>query len=939
METRHTFRFWPLLLAFVLAAAFLVPTASIHGEQPGAVLRTGNYYFSLAPNGGNSPDYNATGIIPASTGKLLDGSATTYAGWMGNGSLPGTVQVVIDLLKDYPLDRINVVMNSPNSYWGFKEIVVKYRPEANTDYYYLAGKHVRTGTALNYAVNFPLHDAVARFIVIDMKRSHAYQHIPLSEVQIYRGVGDEGQSPGPALTLTELQDEMKKDGLMADRYGQWIYDDWPGKVTTDAQLQQEYATEAAALADVELDSDIYDPYGGIKALERQTASGYFRLQQIDGIWWFITPDGYPFIMKGVDAASIWEWGYGTPLKKSDGTPRRVFEELPDPTLYADAYSNDANGERVSLLTTNIMKKYGSDYEAKWEDITKKRLIDWGFNAFSKWSKPNTLTFPYLMVLQDPPTLKRIDWTYDVFDPQAESTIEASLQTQLQSAASDPWLIGYTYDNEAGWNADIVAKVLGFGADSPAKAKFVELFAERHNQDLAETNQILGTNAASFEDLKAVPITLSKVPSADVSAFIKLASRTYYSTVRAIIARYDTNHLFLGSSVVPTWRTSLDWDAASMAYVDAFSVDNYTNDPNWMARYQDYGKPLLNLEHTFSTTQHGLSAVNAATSVPTVADRGLSYKAFAEGQLNNPLFVGSGWFSYYDQAVTGRKDGENFNIGLVNQQDQPYADMIDIMKTTNAGLEAVHQGAEQPADPEVPLDIIVDNQDSGFVADAGWVSSSYSASRFGADYVHSNKLANKKATWTPYVTIPGEYNVYMLWNASADRASSARLEIGYDGGTDTTKTVNQKTNGNQWVWIGAYPFEAGTDQYVKITSASTTEYTIADAVKFSLASADPFGATHNPVPSNGTADPVVALDETDGSHVQTGSYLLTGQANEGVKLEVKLNGAAQTTPYGTRYVNVFQVPLNLTEGTNTIKLAATSRSGRTSELTLNLLASD
>lgn len=939
METRHPFRFWPLLLAFVLAAAFLVPTASIHGEQPGAVLRTGNYYFSLAPNAGSSPDYNATGIISASTGKLLDGSTTTYAGWMGNGSLPGTVQVVFDLLKDYPLDRINVVMNSPNTYWGFKEITVKYRSEANADYYYLAGKHVRTGTALNYAVNFPLHDAVARFIVIDMKRSHAYQHIPLSEVQIYRGVGEEGANPGPALTAAELQAEMKKDGMMADRYGQWIYEDWPGKVTTDAQLQQEYAAEAAALDDVELDTDVYDPYGGIKAMERQTASGYFRLQQIDGIWWFITPDGYPFILKGVDTTSIWEWGYGTPLKKADGTPRRVFEELPDPVTYADAYSNDANGERVSFVTANIMKKYGSDYEAKWEDITKKRLIDWGFNAFSKWSKPNTVTFPYIMVLQDPPNLTRIDWTYDVFDPQAESIIETSLQPQLQAAASDPWLIGYTYDNEAGWSSDIVAKVLALGADSPAKGRFVDLFAQRHNENLAEANQILGTNASSFEALKAVPITLSKVPAADVSAYIQLASRTFYSTVATIIDRYDTNHLFLGSSIVPTWRTSLDWDAASMEFVDAFSVDNYTKDPNWMARYQQFGKPLLNLEYTFSATEHGLSAVNAATSVPTIADRGLSYKAFTESQLRNPLFVGSGWFSYYDQAVTGRKDGENFNIGLLNQQDQPYTDMIAVMKTTNAGLETVHGDASNPTLPEEPLDIIVDNRDSSFAASSGWVTSSYSASRFGEDYVHSNKLANKQATWTPYVTIPGEYNVYMLWNASADRAASARLEIGYDGGIDTTKTVNQKTNGNQWVFIGTYPFEAGTDQYVKITSNSTTEYTIADAVKFSLASEDPFGATHNPLSSSSSEDPEVGLDETDGTTVPSGSYLLNGRSNEGVKLQVTLNGATQTTPYSARYVNVFQVSLNLTEGSNAIVVVATSRSGRTSTLSLSLIASD
>ena len=53
------------------------------------------------------------------------------------------------------MDSYKRRMNSPNSYWGFKEFTVKYRPEATTDYYYIAGKHVRSGTALNYSVNHP----------------------------------------------------------------------------------------------------------------------------------------------------------------------------------------------------------------------------------------------------------------------------------------------------------------------------------------------------------------------------------------------------------------------------------------------------------------------------------------------------------------------------------------------------------------------------------------------------------------------------------------------------------------------------------------------------------------------------------------------------------------------------------------------------------------
>lgn len=673
------------LLAFVVAS-ILVPIEKIGGE--GSMLSTGNYLHSPAPNGGNSPDWNESGVISAADGVLFDGTSA-YAGWMGSATSQPTVNVVIDLLKDYPLHQIRVVLNSPNKYWGFKDITVKYRPESATGYY-IAARHVRAGTDLNYSVTIPMSDKTARFIVLNIRRTQAYQHIPLTEVEIQQGTNVDILPPRPAFTAEQLQAELKKEALLADRFGQWMNEDWPGKVTTEAQLRLEYAAEAAALANVSLDPALYDPYGGIKSLGRQVATGYFRLQAINGKWWFITPDGYPFIVKGVDSTSLWEAGYKTPILKPDGTVKRIFEELPDRTAYSPAYTMDMNGEYVSFVVANVMKKYGSDYESKWEEMTKKRLIQWGFNTFSKWTKPKNFTFPYIQSLQDPSNLRRILWTYDMFDPQSGPIIENALKTQLQNTRYSNWLIGYTYDNEAGWNAEIVKEVLTYSSTSPAKSAFVDFVAQRYNGSIAAANQALGTNAASFFALKNTRIDIAKVPAAVVSEYIKLASSTYHSMIRDIIKKYDPNHLFLGTSIVPTWRTSLEWDQAAMPFVDAFSVDVYSKDASWISRYEAFGKPLLNLEHSFGSSERGLSYINAGTRTTSVRERGLSYQAFAEGQAAHPLFVGSGWYSYYDQPVTGRPDGESYNTGLVNQQDQPYTEMVDIMKATHANLEKVHQ---------------------------------------------------------------------------------------------------------------------------------------------------------------------------------------------------------------------------------------------------------
>ncbi|XEC92697.1 hypothetical protein AB6A23_14965 [Paenibacillus tarimensis] len=51
-------RTWILFLAFIMVAAY-IPAGDAHGA--GTLLKTGNYYYSPAPDGGHTPDDGATG--------------------------------------------------------------------------------------------------------------------------------------------------------------------------------------------------------------------------------------------------------------------------------------------------------------------------------------------------------------------------------------------------------------------------------------------------------------------------------------------------------------------------------------------------------------------------------------------------------------------------------------------------------------------------------------------------------------------------------------------------------------------------------------------------------------------------------------------------------------------------------------------------------------
>ena len=75
-----------------------------------------------------------------------------------------------------------------------------------------------------------------------------------------------------------------------DRYGQFMYKEWPGKIHGDAELQQALEKEEADLA-AHPGPEGWNEYGGWAAGPRQKATGHFRAEKVDGKWWFIDPAG------------------------------------------------------------------------------------------------------------------------------------------------------------------------------------------------------------------------------------------------------------------------------------------------------------------------------------------------------------------------------------------------------------------------------------------------------------------------------------------------------------------------------------------------------------------------------------------------------------------------------------------------------------------------
>lgn len=139
------------------------------------------------------------------------------------------------------------------------------------------------------------------------------------------------------------------------------------------------------------------------------------------------------------------------------------------------------------------------------------------------------------------------------------------------------------------------------------------------------------------------------------------------------------------------------------------------------------------------------------------------------------------------------------------------------------------------------EVIVDNATSGSVTITGtWTASTALPGYYGTNYLHDGNAGKgtKSVRFTPNLPAAGEYQVFARWVADTSRASNVPIDITFADGVDHV-SVDQRSNGAQWVSLGIYNFDAGTGGYVQINTTGTSGYVIADAVRF-VDVTSPFG---------------------------------------------------------------------------------------------------
>jgi hypothetical protein len=349
-----------------------------------------------------------------------------------------------------------------------------------------------------------------------------------------------------------------------------------------------------------------------------------------------------------------------------------------------------------------------DGERQWYAVMERRLWDWGFNGSTRWGgggRAAPICVPYTLTIWIWPTWgkmgsARIDQAggggaIDPFDPSFAAVLEAEQADWVRRHKDDPWMIGWIFENENGWDYRTFDRMLQRTDHCPAKRTFLTFLKERQGGAWDQLAGRLGVSAESLDELAKLPIDSKRIRLEDRNDFIRLTSQRFYRIVSAFLRKHDPNHLYLGSA----WGTlgCKEWIEGSLDYLDALSFNCYSEDPFLHKEYDQYDKPRLLTEMGFSVYGRGLGGWGLCKDQKT---RGRKYRYLVENLAANPCTVGIGWFQLWDNiSDVGFQPVEYFNLGLLDVCDQPYDEMIQEAKIANQRVVKIRTGQEKPASRE------------------------------------------------------------------------------------------------------------------------------------------------------------------------------------------------------------------------------------------------
>jgi hypothetical protein len=281
-----------------------------------------------------------------------------------------------------------------------------------------------------------------------------------------------------------------------------------------------------------------------------------------------------------------------------------------------------NKQKIDFAKANLAAKYGGEWEATTRDLSHQRLKSWGMNTIANWSDP---------------------------------TICAMQKT--------PYTVAVHY---GGWGdslEDLLKK----------PDKFRTILRQRLAKEKATT----------AED----PWCIGYFVDNEIKWKKGMDADLYYKVVSEEVKRAAPSKLYLGSRLHGQefpHGSKPQYAAAAAKYCDVLSINRYRFSPSDLMMVKGADLPIIIGEFHFGALDRGMIHTGLR-GVASQKQRAYAYEHYVEQALEHPHIVGTHWFQFREQNITGRADGENYQIGFVDICDTPYQEIIGAARRIGAKM--------------------------------------------------------------------------------------------------------------------------------------------------------------------------------------------------------------------------------------------------------------
>ena len=442
----------------------------------------------------------------------------------------------------------------------------------------------------------------------------------------------------------------------------------------------------------------------------ESGTGFIRVEQTDGIWWFINAAGEKFVSTGVNHI--------------------------EPHLWLAPYNKE-----------HTLKTYGADLvdseghfntsgtaASRWIDRQVEICRDLGFNSFGKHIHPSIdpkLYQDQIYYVASLETAPLAGWRErkgegprpDVFSLDFRKHLEARIKAVCDRHLQSRNLLGYLYTDVPSWvmgraeqkqrgNSTMiypwVNAILPLGESSPGKQRWLKHLASRHKSAAAAAATwnlpVSPTYGVSWSDLaRQVDWTQpnnAETAQADMLSFMSIIVEQWYGLHKEIIRKHDPHHLILGDKNIVGWHH--DWLLPALKkHVDIICVQGYgrwEDDAELYQRiYEATGKPIFNGDGCYGLAdenQQEWGVKGFRTGAKSLEEVAQLYQETMTGMMRTPYVIGwhhCGYLQQWDAAERG--DSPRNENGFLNPMEQYRAILTDDIKRTNAQARKLHSSSK------------------------------------------------------------------------------------------------------------------------------------------------------------------------------------------------------------------------------------------------------